>query len=108
MEIYKFGGASLSTAASVRAMGKILETIGTSRPLVVVVSAMGKVTNQLELLLQAAMGGQGWPEAAMQALREFHMAMAYELLGRDDEGALRTAALLESLERTLRALPPED
>ena len=108
MEIYKFGGASLSTAASVRAMGKILETIGTSRPLVVVVSAMGKVTNQLELLLQAAMGGQGWPEAAMQALREFHMAMAHELLGRGDEGLLRTAALLESLERTLRALPHED
>ena len=108
MEIYKFGGASLSTAASVRAMGKILETIGTSRPLVVVVSAMGKVTNQLELLLQAAMGGQGWPEAAMQALREFHMAMAHELLGRGDEGLLRTATLLESLERTLRALPRED
>lgn len=108
MEIYKFGGASLSTADNVRAMGEIVRTVGTMRPLIVVVSAMGKVTNQLEFLLQAAMRDRQRLGEAMRQLRDFHMEMAEELLGGNAEGVRRVASLLESLESTVRALPHED
>lgn len=108
MEIYKFGGASLATAANARAVGEIVRTVGRNRQLVVVVSAMGKVTNQLEFLLRAAMREQDKIGSALQQLRDFHVGMATELLGAQAEGTLRVLALLESLENTVRALPHED
>lgn len=108
MEIYKFGGASLSTAANVRAAGEIVKTQGVRRPLVVVVSAMGKVTNQLEFLLQAAMREQDRLGSALRQLYDFHMGVAEELLGAQAEGTAQVGALLESLESTVRALPHED
>lgn len=108
MEVYKFGGASLSTAANVRAMGEIVRTVGVMRPLVVVVSAMGKVTNQLEFTLQAAMRERDRLGSALQQLRNFHMEMAVELLGAEADGVARVSSLLDSLEATARALPREE
>lgn len=51
MKVFKFGGASLRTAAGIRNVGKI---VGQSeRPLLIVVSAMGKTTDMLERVQQA-------------------------------------------------------
>lgn len=108
MEIYKFGGASISTAANVRGVGEIIRAQGTHRPLVVVVSAMGKVTNQLEFLLRAAMRERDRLGSVLQQLRDFHMGMAIELLGVEAEGTMRVRALLDSLEEIVRSLPHED
>lgn len=46
MKIYKFGGASVKNAERIRHLGEIVSQ--TEGPLVVVVSAMGKTTNNLE------------------------------------------------------------
>jgi aspartate kinase len=51
MQIYKFGGASVKNAESVKNLGKILSTNKT--PVIVVISAMGKTTNALEKLVEA-------------------------------------------------------
>lgn len=50
MKIFKFGGASVNSADAVRNMAEIVKQ-HTTEPLVVVVSAMGKTTNNLELLV---------------------------------------------------------
>ncbi len=52
-KVYKFGGASVKDAASIRNMSEILRQHSTEK-LIVVVSAMGKTTNLLELNLNAA------------------------------------------------------
>jgi aspartate kinase len=51
MRIYKFGGASVQNAESVRNLGKIL--LLEKEPLIIVVSAMGKTTNAIEKLTEA-------------------------------------------------------
>ena len=51
MIIFKFGGASVKEAAGVKNMVEILKKTGTKDKLIVV-SAMGKTTNALELVIQ--------------------------------------------------------
>ena len=50
--VYKFGGASIKDVNSIYNVGKIIKSIGTKN-LVVVFSAMGKVTNMLEKVVDA-------------------------------------------------------
>ncbi len=50
MQVFKFGGASIKEAKAVKNVGEIIQQYG-DKPLVVVVSAMGKTTRALENLL---------------------------------------------------------
>ncbi len=52
MQVFKFGGASVKDAEAVINVGRILKKHA-QQPTVVVVSAMGKVTNKLEELVKA-------------------------------------------------------
>jgi len=51
MKVFKFGGASVKDANSVRNVLKVLQKVGHDETLVVV-SAMGKTTNALEVVIQ--------------------------------------------------------
>ena len=51
MKIFKFGGASVKDAEGVKNLVKILEKVGKDQTLIVV-SAMGKTTNSLELVVK--------------------------------------------------------
>lgn len=57
MKVFKFGGASVKDASAVRNMAKILHSY-MDQPLVVVVSAMGKMTNAFEKLAKYSYEGQ--------------------------------------------------
>jgi aspartate kinase len=57
MKVFKFGGASVKDAAGVRNLYDIVGS-ESNRPLVVVVSAMGKTTNALEGVLQLSIKGK--------------------------------------------------
>lgn len=50
MQVFKFGGASIKNAEAVKNVGRLIKSYGV-KPLVVVVSAMGKTTRHLEDLL---------------------------------------------------------
>ena len=52
MKVFKFGGASIKDAASIRNVCEIIKEHG-SRPLLVVISASGKTTNALEEVTNA-------------------------------------------------------
>ena len=51
MRIFKFGGASVKDANGVKNLITILNTLGSEKTLIVV-SAMGKTTNSLELVVK--------------------------------------------------------
>ena len=52
MQVFKFGGASVKNAEGVKNIAKVLQGVGYKDTLVVV-SAMGKTTNKLELVVKA-------------------------------------------------------
>ena len=51
MEIFKFGGASVKDAAGVKNVLEVLKTVGHENVLLVI-SAMGKTTNALEIVIK--------------------------------------------------------
>jgi aspartate kinase len=79
MKIFKFGGASIKDADSVRNVGNILKKY-IQEPLVVVVSAMGKMTNAFEILTEHAFhGNSAHLETQFGFIRSFHLDILHEL-----------------------------
>ncbi len=78
MQVFKFGGTSVNSAAAVRNMASIIRKHG-SLPLVVVVSAMGKTTNLLEQLVPGVPQDETERRHALQQLRRYHIEIVDEL-----------------------------
>lgn len=77
--VYKFGGASVRDAASVRNVVDIIVNHA-EEPLVVVVSAMGKTTNALEEVIKAVMADdESGIHKAIQVVVDFHRVIGEEL-----------------------------
>jgi aspartate kinase len=82
MKVFKFGGASVKSAAAVKNVAKIIRDYG-SGPLVVVISAMAKTTNALERLTALFMEeNTGKMMELYHQIRDFHMHIATELFAR--------------------------
>ncbi len=81
MKVFKFGGASVSTAERIRNVGKILRQYRGEK-ILVVVSAMGKTTNALEKVVTAFYEGKK-DEALdlFSAVKESHNEVSAQLLG---------------------------
>ena len=118
MQVYKFGGASVKDAAAIRNLAAIARAQGAGRPLLIVVSAMGKTTNALEEIFQLAHAGQDY-QAPLAQLTDFHVAVGRELLGSgaatDEYGAPPVAvagtslgSLFESLRERLGRMRPAE
>ena len=119
LQVYKFGGASVKDATAIRNLAAIVHVQGAGRPLLVVVSAMGKTTNALEEIFNLAYGGQDY-QVPLAQLSQFHIAVAHDLLGEtragnepDEYGApavligdVSLGGLLESLRERLGRMRP--
>lgn len=80
MIIYKFGGASVQSAHGIRNIATILTTVNGDEKLVIVISAMGKVTNALERLLAALLvHNVEVVELEMSLLKKYHYSICDEL-----------------------------
>lgn len=77
MKIFKFGGASVKDAESVRNVALVLQTQGFDQCLLVV-SAMGKTTNALEIVVQNYFGKTAY-SAELAQLKEKHFSICAEL-----------------------------
>lgn len=71
IKVFKFGGASVKDADSVRNVAKVL-SLFKEHKLAVVVSAMGKTTNALERLLNACYFSRDKIEEEFNFIEEFH------------------------------------
>ncbi len=78
MEIFKFGGASVKDAASVRNVLNVLHKTGTSDK-TIVVSAMGKTTNALENVVSAYLQKDKIPGDILNGIKEAHLHIVKEL-----------------------------
>jgi aspartate kinase len=77
MRVFKFGGASVKDAESVKNVLQVISNQG-NQQLIVVVSAMGKTTNKLEAVLDAHFNDQ--PTAnLLDVVRNEHIQIATEL-----------------------------
>lgn len=99
MQIFKFGGASVKDADGIKNLAGIISAFSDEK-LVVVVSAMGKTTNKLEVLVKQAHAEEDY-ESILGELKSFHRAIIDELLGTPPD---RYLALEKSLGETLAEL----
>lgn len=77
LKVFKFGGASVRDAKSVQNMTKIIAA-HQGEKLLVVVSAMGKMTNAFEALLEKAIEEEPAEESILE-IQEFHSNIIQEL-----------------------------
>jgi aspartate kinase len=84
MRIFKFGGASVKSPDAVRNVARVLQHEGTENTLVVI-SAMGKMTNAFERLIKAYVDGSDDLNDALQAIKDFHTKMMDGLFDKNDE-----------------------
>lgn len=78
MKVFKFGGASVKDEAAVRNLAKIVDS-NSSGKLIIVISAMGKMTNALERLTDAFFHKQGNAEIVLKEIRDYHFGIIEKL-----------------------------
>src|SRR5690606_34579659 len=98
MEVYKFGGASVRDAASVKNVAEVLLKTG-ARDKVIVVSAMGKMTNAFELVVAGYLKKLSIPREELENVREYHNSIARELFGNGSHPVFKdVSSLFKDLE----------
>ena len=83
MRIYKFGGASVKDASGVKNLVKILNELGNDKTLIVV-SAMGKMTNSLEFVVKNYFENQKELEYSLNEIFVFHNNILIELFSENN------------------------
>ena len=68
MKVFKFGGASVKDAISLKNVAEIVKSYPNDQ-LIIVVSAMGKTTNAFEELLMAYFNGEEGLEAKLEEIK---------------------------------------
>lgn len=98
MKIFKFGGASVRDAEAVRNVLKVLQYAGTENRLVVI-SAMGKTTNALEVVVETYLKNGRYD---LSTVKDYHFGIMQELFGGKAEMAFsKVKSLFETLENFL-------
>ncbi|MEQ8471938.1 MAG: aspartate kinase [Marinoscillum sp.] len=98
MRIFKFGGASVKDADGVRNVYEIVKT-GLDKPLVIVVSAMGKVTNSLESIARSSFDHREY-EIHLEQILQFHYDICKELFGDTPEEVKNWSVQLDETLKT--------
>ncbi len=104
MRVFKFGGASQKDANSIRHVATLLAEA--PRPLVVVISAIGKTTNALEEVARLAFQ-KADPTPPLQRIKAEHTAIVHDLFPYPLPTLQKLNAFFDQLSQHL-ALPEED
>jgi aspartate kinase len=83
MKIYKFGGASVKDADGVRNVSSIIQN-HKGNELLIVISAMGKITNKLEELTSAYINGQEDVHQIFEEVKLYHFNLLNQLFSNHD------------------------
>ena len=97
MKIFKFGGASIKDAEGVKNLVKVVQQHSSENTLVVI-SAMGKMTNAFEALIDAYFYKQDALQAKRNQVESFHRNMMDELFEKENEIYLQVDTLFEELD----------
>ena len=108
MKIFKFGGASVKDAESVRNVGKVLNHYS-DETILIVVSAMGKTTNALEKVVQAYINSAQEPSSLVEEIQSRHFDIINELFPDTSHRIYNDVAILFSqLQIITQRAPGED
>lgn len=91
MKVFKFGGASVKDAEGVRNLTRVLETVGYKETLVVV-SAMGKTTNALEVVLKHYFEEPAELQSSLQEVKKYHNEILLDLFDHETHPVFREVA----------------
>ena len=84
MKILKFGGASVKDAQGVKNLTKVLEVTDTQK-ILIVVSAMGKTTNSLEIVIDNYFNAKHKLHSSIQEIKKYHNQILLDLFNNDSE-----------------------
>ncbi|OUS01423.1 aspartate kinase [Flavobacteriales bacterium 33_180_T64] len=78
MQVFKFGGASVKNAEGVKNLAAVLQQVGYENTLVVV-SAMGKTTNALEIVIKNYFDNKPELQSSIQDVKKYHNEILLDL-----------------------------
>jgi len=78
MQVFKFGGASVKDANGVKNLAAVLQKVGFENTLVIV-SAMGKSTNALELVIKNYFENKAELQSSLQEVKKYHNEILLDL-----------------------------
>ncbi len=107
MKVYKFGGASVRSAEGIRNIANIVSLAGDD--LFIVVSAMGKTTNALELVLDSFMKAD--KITALERLNEvakYHFEIVDALFPASDKARAEVSVLFSEIETIITERAGDD
>lgn len=93
MQVYKFGGASVKDAEGVRNLATVLKTAGYNNTLVVV-SAMGKTTNAIELVIKNYFENKPELQSSIHDVIKYHNEILLDLFKNERHSVFGTVKLL--------------
>ena len=105
--VMKFGGTSVGSAERMRMAARLIREEARKRPVVVVVSAMSKVTDLLLTAMRHAEGGdRAGIESSLRMLRERHEQACRELLPKERQAEVlaKLSALIDEFERIVNGM----
>ncbi len=105
MKIYKFGGASVRSAEAIKQVGRIIEAA--QSPTVVVVSAMGKMTNRLEELCNDFFYKKNDTATHIAAVRQYHLDIVEQLFAANKKAEIEATldGLIAELQQAVAVAP---
>ena len=93
MRVFKFGGASVKDANGVRNLVKVLEETGHQNTFLVV-SAMGKMTNAMEVVVKTYFDEQTSLKGALEEVRLYHQTILQALFENKEHPVYKKVNLL--------------
>ncbi len=101
MRIFKFGGASVKDAEGIRNVHSVLQTVG-FEDVLLVISAMGKTTNALEIVIKNYFDKSPALQSSVQEVKKYHNQILLDLF-EDEKNAVFTDvnSLFAELDRFL-------
>lgn len=99
MQVFKFGGASVKDANGIKNLAYVLQKVGYNKTLVIV-SAMGKTTNALEIVINNYFNNKSELQSSLQEVKKFHNAILFDLFENEHHAVFKNISnLFEELNR---------
>ncbi|AUC82698.1 aspartate kinase [Lacinutrix sp. Bg11-31] len=89
MQVFKFGGASVKDANGVKNVVKVLEKVGYENRLIVV-SAMGKTTNALEVVIDKYLNESNAFKSELETVKNYHRDIMMDLFNNKQHAVFNT------------------
>ena len=93
MQIFKFGGASVKDATGVKNIAAVLQKMGYTNTLIVV-SAMGKTTNALEVVIKNYFENKSQLQSSLQEVKKYHNVILLDLFENESHPAFKKVSVL--------------